>query len=116
MTGQPVHLIWLVLAVLGALGFVLCVNMIDGVRGGGDRRRSARWARRRDLSTLRIRRAESSRITLGRHGRGLLAAEARASVMVVGPTQSGKTTGLVIPALREWAGPVVATSVKTDLL
>jgi len=35
---------------------------------------------------------------------------------VIGPTQSGKTTGLVIPALLEWDGPVVATSVKRDLL
>ena len=26
--------------------------------------------------------------------------------MVVGPTQSGKTTGLVVPAMSEWGGPV----------
>jgi type IV secretion system protein VirD4 len=36
--------------------------------------------------------------------------------MVVGPTQSGKTTGLVVPAITEWAGPVLATSIKTDVL
>lgn len=36
-------------------------------------------------------------------------------MLVIGPTQSGKTTGLAIPALLEWAGPVVATSVKDDL-
>ncbi|MGH9115480.1 MAG: type IV secretory system conjugative DNA transfer family protein, partial [Acidimicrobiales bacterium] len=41
--------------------------------------------------------------------------EARHSVLVVGPTQSGKTTGLAVPALLEWEGPVVATSVKDDL-
>ncbi|MEO2104755.1 MAG: type IV secretory system conjugative DNA transfer family protein, partial [Actinomycetota bacterium] len=28
----------------------------------------------------------------------------------------GKTTGLAIPAILEWEGPVVATSVKTDLV
>jgi type IV secretion system protein VirD4 len=34
---------------------------------------------------------------------------------VVGPTQSGKTTGLAVPAILEWRGPVIATSVKDDL-
>jgi type IV secretion system protein VirD4 len=37
-------------------------------------------------------------------------------VLVLGPTQSGKTTGLAIPALLEWEGPAVATSVKADLV
>ncbi len=37
-------------------------------------------------------------------------------MIVVAPTQSHKTTGLAIPALLEWEGPVLATSVKTDLL
>jgi type IV secretion system protein VirD4 len=37
-------------------------------------------------------------------------------VLVLGPTQSGKTTGLAIPALLEWDGPAVATSVKGDLV
>ena len=36
--------------------------------------------------------------------------------MVVGPTQSGKTTALAVPAILEWAGPILATSVKADLL
>jgi type IV secretion system protein VirD4 len=35
---------------------------------------------------------------------------------VLGPTQSMKTTGFAIPAILEWQGPVLATSVKTDLL
>jgi type IV secretion system protein VirD4 len=55
-------------------------------------------------------------LILGRCGRKLLAAEARHSVIVLGPTQSRKTTGFAIPALLEWDGPVIATSVKTDLL
>ena len=37
-------------------------------------------------------------------------------MMVVGPTQSGKTTGLVVPAMSEWHGPVLATSTKADVL
>jgi type IV secretion system protein VirD4 len=44
-----------------------------------------------------------------------LATEARHSVLVLGPTQSGKTSGLAVPALLEWDGPVIATSVKDDL-
>jgi type IV secretion system protein VirD4 len=46
----------------------------------------------------------------------LVATEARHSVLVFGPTQSGKTTGLAIPAILEWQGPVMATSVKADLV
>jgi type IV secretion system protein VirD4 len=37
-------------------------------------------------------------------------------VIVIGPVQTGKTTGFAVPAILEWHGPVVATSVKTDLL
>ena len=60
---------------------------------------------------------QPGRLILGRHGRRLIAAEDRASVVVVGPsTVSLKTTGFAIPALLEWEGPVVATSVKSDLL
>jgi type IV secretion system protein VirD4 len=53
---------------------------------------------------------------LGRSGRTLLAAEERRSVIVIAPTQSLKTTGFAVPALLEWQGPVLATSVKNDLL
>ncbi|MBW3603267.1 MAG: type IV secretory system conjugative DNA transfer family protein, partial [Actinobacteria bacterium] len=38
------------------------------------------------------------------------------SIMILGPSRSGKTSGLAIPAILEWDGPVVATSVKTDLV
>jgi len=37
-------------------------------------------------------------------------------VLVFGPTQSHKTTGFAIPAILGWEGPVVAASVKVDLL
>jgi type IV secretion system protein VirD4 len=74
------------------------------------------WAHPRDLRSLRVPAATGDRVVLGTHAGRLLAAEARHSVMVVGPTQSGKTTALAIPAILEWAGPVLATSVKADLL
>ena len=83
-----------------------------GARGGGG------WGRPRDLGPIRVRRpGRAGRVVLGRPERagGLLATEARHSVLVIGPTQSGKTSGLAIPALLEWEGPIVATSVKDDL-
>jgi len=78
--------------------------------------RGANWARGRDLRTLRISAAEPGRLSLGRVDGRLVAAESRQSAIVIGPTQTGKTTGFAIPAILEWQGPVVATSVKTDLL
>jgi type IV secretion system protein VirD4 len=76
----------------------------------------ARWAERRDLAPLIVAGPEPGRVILGRRGRDLLAAEEGQSVIIFGPTQSGKTSGLIIPALLEWEGPVVCTSVKSDLL
>jgi type IV secretion system protein VirD4 len=80
------------------------------------RRREPGWAARGDLHNLTVSQPPGDRIVLGRAGRTLLAAEARQSVLLVGPTQSGKTSGLAIPAILEWRGPVVATSVKADLV
>jgi type IV secretion system protein VirD4 len=53
---------------------------------------------------------------LGRVGRRLIASEPAQSVIVFGPTQSHKTSGFAIPAILGWEGPVLAASVKTDLL
>ncbi len=77
---------------------------------------AARWARPRDLKPLRIRGAVPGRLTLGVVDGRLVAAEPRQSVIVVGPVQTGKTSGFAVPAILEWKGPVVATSVKTDLM
>jgi type IV secretion system protein VirD4 len=74
------------------------------------------WATPRDLRALEVTEPPGDRVVLGRAGLRLCAAETSQSVLLVGPTQSGKTSGLAIPAIREWAGPVVATSVKTDLV
>ena len=79
-------------------------------------RAGARWARRPDLRTLQIRDALPGRLTLGRVDGRLVAAEPSQSVIVIGPVQTGKTSGFAVPAILEWQGPVVATSVKTDLL
>src|SRR3546814_18323342 len=67
-----------------------------------------------------MRRPGQARIVVGRGGsrldRALVAAEERHSVLVIGTTQSGKTSGLAVPAILDWPGPVVATSTKGDLV
>lgn len=110
----------LIVAVLSALALLLRRLIEPGelaALGRGQRRApSARWASRRDLAPLRVPAPQPRRLTLGWSGRSLLAARERQSVIVFAPTQSHKTTGLAIPALLEWDGPVLATSVKSDLL
>jgi type IV secretion system protein VirD4 len=108
----------------GTLIFLVTVLLAVGTTGyrWHDRHRnppkteSARWAKPRDLKPLLIRRPQPGRLTLGTVGRRLIATEAQHSVAVIGPAGTGKTTGFAIPALLEWDGPVIATSVKGDLL
>jgi type IV secretion system protein VirD4 len=103
------------------LAFVAAVAAVGRGRGAGPGQHGRRgWARRRDLRPLVVGRPAGGRLTLGYLRGGvrppLLAAERRASVVVLGPSQSGKTRGLAIPAVLEWDGPVIATSVKRDLV
>jgi len=108
--------------VLGLLAAILMLAAATRIfaslstRGERGHRRAARFASRGELAQLRMRKPTPGRLVLGVHGRALIAAETHASVLVVGPSQSGKTSGLVVPALLEWAGPVLATSVKSDLV
>jgi type IV secretion system protein VirD4 len=85
-------------------------------RSAGTKAGAARWAGKQDLRLLRVHAPHPGRLTLGRVSGHLVAAEPRQSVIVVGPVQTGKTSGFAVPAILEWKGPVVATSVKTDLL
>ncbi len=82
----------------------------------GRARSGATWARNRDLRPLVVPGPVPGRLVLGRSSRRWIAAEVAQSVIVIGPTQSHKTTGFAVPALLEWEGPVVATSVKIDLV
>lgn len=84
----------------------------------------ARLATTKDLHALLTREPAPGRFVLARWGRRLLATEAavhrgrrgvRGAVAVFGPSQSGKTTGL-IEGVGSWKGPAVVSSVKTDLL
>ena len=114
-------LVGLLAALCGGVVAALRLWTAVGDRGGqllgpSHRPASARWASGRDLRALRVDGPTRGRLILGRHGRQLIAAEERQSVIVLAPAQSGKTTGLAIPSLREWDGPALVTSVKSDLL
>jgi type IV secretion system protein VirD4 len=108
-------------AAAAALAFGV-VRLVRALRGSAapsrhkKRPRPAEWARRGELRPLLVRAPVAGRLTLGRVGGRLVAAEPRQSVIVIAPTQSLKTTGLAVPAVLEWEGPVLAASVKSDLL
>jgi type IV secretion system protein VirD4 len=99
-----------------AVTLVVASRRLSLVSGSRAPSRSSRWARARDVRRLFVRTPRAGRLVLGRVAGRLVAAEQRHSVIVIAPTQSGKTTGLAIPAVLEWEGPVLACSVKTDLL
>ncbi len=107
--------------VLGVVGIfaVLLVRVVGraglAVGRGGQVGGGGRWARSGDLRTLRGRQ-RAGRLALGRHGGRLLYAEQRHALVAFGPPQSGKSAGLAVPALLEWDGPAIASSIKTDLL
>jgi type IV secretion system protein VirD4 len=105
-------------AALAVLAAGVIAPAIVAARSGliRDRGPGARWAGGADLRALRGRARSGSRLALGRrHGR-VLRAEGRHALVAFGPPQSGKSAGLAIPALLEWHGPVLASSIKTDLL
>ncbi len=91
------------------------VGALDALRALGVDSAGARWARTGELRPLYGRR-ESGRLALGRARGRLLHAEARHALVAFGPPQSGKSAGLAVPALLEWDGPAVASSIKTNLL
>jgi type IV secretion system protein VirD4 len=110
----PSAVVWY-LALIALLAGATAISMRVAARLQPARAFGAGWARRRDLRRLRSP-ATRGRIVLGQMGRSTIATETQQSLLVVAPTQSGKTTALAVPAILEWDGPVVALSVKTDLL
>jgi type IV secretion system protein VirD4 len=82
-------------------------------------RYGAVWAGRHDLRDLVVRTSTdlTGRIVLGRTPwRQTIASTLRHSLLLFGPTLSGKTVSFVIPTVLRWRGPVIATSSKVDLL
>jgi type IV secretion system protein VirD4 len=111
-----------VLLGLGAvLGFFCWRGYLrfQAVLPGGGGRYGATWATRRDLRDLVVRNGTdlTGRIVLGRTPwRQTIASNLRHSLLLFGPTLSGKTLSFVIPTVLRWRGPVIATSSKVDLL
>ncbi len=118
----------LLAAIVGCAAFAVRMrHKLPGLFGSPSD--GARWASGRDLRQLRAAAALASgpradrnrgrrtgRLVLGWHGRRLLYAERRHAEIAFGTPQSGKSAGLAIPALLEWDGAAVASSIKTDLL
>jgi type IV secretion system protein VirD4 len=105
---------------LAVLATCAAVLVAGAARAGllsrlGRRPWGTRWASRGELRMLHGR-ARTGRLALGYCRGRLLHAEERHALVAFGPPQSGKSAGLAVPALLEWDGPAVASSIKTDLL
>ena len=81
-----------------------------------ERDRSLAWAQPAQVGHLLTDGRDPHRVVLGRLAGHTVAAEARRSVLVVAPTQAGKTTCLVMPTVVRWRGPLVVASTKPDVL
>ena len=57
-----------------------------------------------------------SAILLGRTRQGWLAAPTQTGALVIGPPRSGKTSGVVVPNVMAWPGPVVTATTRRDVL
>ncbi len=99
---------------------------------GGDRR----WPTPRDMGELVVSASHppAGRVLLGRlaadtteariigllfgkdSGSPALAALPNYGVLLVGASRSGKTSSLLVPSVRRWDGPVITTSIRSDVL
>ena len=131
---------WLATVGVALIALAVAFLVVRVVRGSGSGRKRlgvdvrARFATRRELRPLLIRRPQSGRFVVGRYGRWLVATQNRkfaptgrhlpwrtpsgdiSSVAIVGPSRSGKTAECAIPGVLDWDGPAVLLSVKRDLL
>jgi type IV secretion system protein VirD4 len=90
--------------------------VVERATPAGDQVGPTGWARPQLFRELYVRAPTPWRVTLGRVNGRLVAAEALQAVIALGPTQSQKSSGLTIPAILEWDGPVLAACVKPDLI
>lgn len=123
ITGLPgATAYWAATAAVAALVAGSAVTAIALFRRHGRTRHAAGvelhpgLAARRHYGRLAINRPTGDRITLGRAGSSLLAAEPQMSLLVIGPSGYGKSTSFAVPNLLEWNGPVLCTSVKGDIV
>jgi hypothetical protein len=108
----PGPVVWWLLAAL-LLALIASAALWLGARRRSSRRRGG-WAKRRDLRPLR---AKDDGVVLGLHRGRPIAVESRHSTLVIGATQTHKTTGLAVPAILEADDlAVLALSVKDDIV
>lgn len=109
---------WIFAAAIFLLGSALArvvirrTDAIDRIRDS----RSAEWAKLGELRRLIVSSPLPRRLTFGYANGKLIAGEETRSLAVLGPPGSMKTTAIAVPALLEWKGPAIVTSVKTDLM
>jgi type IV secretion system protein VirD4 len=121
---------WLVFALLAIgwlamLGGIVRAAEIRMSRPGPDRRwwqlrglRPHEFGRYRTVPELVVPGPSPDRLIVGHLGRprAPLAITASVQMAVLAAPRTGKSSGLVIPSLLEHEGPVVTTSVRTDIL
>lgn len=82
--------------------------------GGSDERRDfATW---KDIRHLRPSRGDEQQVVVGTAARRKIVVQDLHSLLLVGPAHSGKTSGVVVPALLEWDGPAIVASSKGHVI
>lgn len=112
---------WETALTLLALVIVFSIDNSDKRSSKDLRGRQVSSGPRRRFRSLRIGRGErghrSDRGEAIRFGvRMDLSIRRGSSLLVFGPTRSGKTRSVVVPAVRSWRGSILVTSVKEDVL
>jgi type IV secretion system protein VirD4 len=73
------------------------------------------YARPHMVRPLLVDKPAPDRIIVGNYSGSLLSIRKNVQTLLVAPQQSGKTSGFVIPAALEHEGPLVTTSVRSDV-
>jgi type IV secretion system protein VirD4 len=108
--------LYLIILIAGAFLFKFGKELFTGKLFKKKDGNVASWAKNKDIKSLIVKGPSRGRLVLGKVNNKVIATEPRQSVIVLGPTQTGKTTGFAVPSILEWDGPVVAASVKNDLV
>jgi hypothetical protein len=87
--------------VVGTAGGVVVWRAVQRLFAEPGASSGSKWASLADLRALIVKAPMPARLTLGRVRSKLIAGEERQSVIVLGPTQSMKTTGFAIPSILE---------------
>jgi type IV secretory pathway TraG/TraD family ATPase VirD4 len=73
------------------------------------------FGRTHTIAPLLVDRRKPDDIVIGTHQGRRLAIQKNHHLLTIAPPRSGKTAGIIIPALLDHTGPVVSTSVRTDV-